>query len=98
MQKVGKTMTRDVSLPLVGIGVAGVKMAQNFDLIISRLQGLAGTSAKQAAEWRPQILKLAPIVGKAPAELADGLYQIASAGVKGKAAFQALTVSAKASA
>lgn len=97
-EKLGKSFTRSVSLPLAGIGVASVKMAQNFDLLISRLQGLAGVSAKQAKDWREQILKLAPVVGKAPAELANGLYQIASAGVKGKRAFEALTVSAKASA
>jgi TP901 family phage tail tape measure protein len=96
--KLGKSLTRNVSVPLLGVGVAGVKMAQDFDLVISRLQGLAGVSAKQAKEWREQILKLAPVVGKAPAELANGLYQISSAGVKGKAAFEALTVSAKASA
>lgn len=97
-EKLGRSFTRTVSLPLAGIGVASVKMAQDFDLLISRLQGLAGVSAKQAKDWREQILKLAPVVGKAPAELADGLYQIASAGVKGKRAFEALTVSAKASA
>jgi TP901 family phage tail tape measure protein len=97
MSSIGSTATKNVTVPLLAVGAAGVKMAQDFDLTISRLQGLAGVSAKQAAEWRTQLLQLAPIVGKAPAELAEGLYQIASSGVPAAKAMQILTLSAKAS-
>lgn len=96
--KVGKTMTRDITLPLAAAGLASVKMAQNFDLLISRMVGLGGVTQKQSKVFRQFILDLAPKVGKGPEELANGLYQIVSAGVKGKAALEALTVSAKASA
>jgi TP901 family phage tail tape measure protein len=96
--KLGRSMTRNVTLPLAAAGVASVKTAQNFDLLISRMVGLGGTSAKQAKVFRAAILALAPKVGKGPAELAEGLYQIVSAGVKGKRALETLTVAAKGSA
>lgn len=95
---IGKTMTRDVTLPLTAAGVASVKMAQNFDLLISRMVGLGGVTEAQSKKFRQFILDLAPKVGKGPEELANGLYQIVSAGVKGQRALDALTVSAKASA
>jgi TP901 family phage tail tape measure protein len=97
-EAVGKSMTRNVSAPVAALGVASVKMAQDFETTISRLVGLAGVSQKQANEWRKAVLDMAPVVGKAPQELAEGLYFIASSGIKGKAALDALTVSAKASA
>jgi len=97
MSRMGKTMTRDVTLPIVAAGVASVKMAQSFDATIAKMVGLAGVSSKQASQWRQVILDMSTKVGKGPQELADGLYQIASSGVTGKKAIDALRVSAKAS-
>lgn len=96
--RVGGTLTRDLTVPIAAAGVASVKTAQNFDLLISRMVGLGGVTQKQAQQFRQYILALSPKVGKGPDELANALYQIVSAGVKGRNALQALTVSAKASA
>lgn len=96
--KFGASMTRNVTLPLAAVGAASVKLAMTFDQTMSRLVGLAGVTQKQADAWRKTILAMSPQVGKGPDELANALYQVASAGVKGKRAIDAVRVSAQASA
>lgn len=93
----GRSLTRSVTLPLVGIGVASVKMADDFSQSLTRITGLAGVSEKQVAAWSTQLLRLGPEVGKSPRELADALYFVASSGVSTGKAMDVLTASAKAS-
>lgn len=98
LQTQGQRMTRSITVPLLAGGAASVKLAQDFDLVISRMVGLAGVSEKQAQSWRKNILELAPKVGKAPKELAEAMYQVASSGVPASKALDVLRASAKASA
>lgn len=101
MQSVGRSMTLGLTLPLVAVGAASVKLSLEFEDSMKKIQGLVmgGTAESGAAieKFKQQILELAPAVGKAPAELADALYQITSSGFAGADAMSILKASAKAS-
>ncbi len=96
MESIGRKMTLAVSAPLIGAGVVATKFAVDFDATLSTIIGLVGVAGDQVQEWREQILQLAPAVGKGPQELAEAMFFITSAGLRGAEAMETLTVSAKA--
>lgn len=97
MSKAGKKMTLGITLPLVGIGIAAGKSAMDFEASMSKIVGLVGLSTDEVDGMKDAVLELSGTTAKAPAELADALFVVTSAGLKGQAAIDALTVSAKAS-
>lgn len=98
MEKLGKDMTRNVTLPLAGIGIASVKMAVDFDTAFSRMVGLAGVAASEVDGLKAQVMDLAGETTVAPQELANALYFAASAGLDAAGAMAAVEVAARASA
>jgi TP901 family phage tail tape measure protein len=95
MQSVGGTLTRYVSLPLLAAGVAAGKMSVDFNRIFSQMEGLAGVAADEVDGLKKAVHGLAGETGRGPQELAEGLYFVRSAGIAGKAAIEALEVSAR---
>lgn len=69
-----------------------------FETSLQQIVGLVGVAQSEVNQFRDAILALGPAVGKGPGELADALFFITSAGLKGQTALDALTASAKASA
>lgn len=67
-------------------------------MVLTKIENLANVQRGQVAEWKNDILALATETGQAPKEIAEGMYFLASAGLKGKTALDALTASARASA
>ena len=98
MVKTGKKMSLAVTAPLVGIGIAATKTAMDFDDSMAKIVGLVGLSAEEVNSMRESVLALSGSTAKAPQELADALFVVTSAGLKGEAAISALEQSAKASA
>ena len=98
MQKVGKTMSRNVTLPLLGIGVASVKLANDFDKSMSKIVGLVGISTEEVDGMKDAVLGLAGETARSPQELADALFVVTSAGVRGEEALSTLEMAARASA
>ena len=94
----GRTMAASFTLPFAAVGVAGIKMALDIETSLNKIQNLVGASSEQVAQYGKDLKKVSNDTGKSQAELADGLFQIESAGIKGKAAVDTLTVAAKASA
>ncbi len=87
-----------ISLPLIGVGTAAVKVGKDFEATMQKIVGLTGTSQEQVNQWAEEIKKLAPEIGRSPQELAEALYFIASAGVDASKAIDVLKSAAKASA
>lgn len=96
MRRVGGVLTRSVTVPLLAVGGAAVKMATDFESSMSLIEGLVGESSAQVKDFSEQILRLGPEVGKSPKELADALYFIVSSGIDAADAIEVLEVSAKA--
>lgn len=97
MSSVGKKMTMGVTLPIVGAGAAAFKMSSDFESSLSKITGLVGVAGEQVDQWGNQILENGADWGVPPKELADALFFVTSAGIKGAAAMDVLEMSAKAS-
>lgn len=80
---------------LAGLGGA-VKAFADFESEMNRVRALAGASTREVQDLSRAVLQLAAVSGRAPKELADGLYYIVSAGFKASEAMQILTAAVKA--
>jgi TP901 family phage tail tape measure protein len=95
---VGTALTSAVTLPLVGVGVAAVSMAANFSESMSKITALVGIAADEVKLMESSVLSLSRETAKSPQELADALFVVTSAGLRGAEAMEALEVAAKAGA
>jgi TP901 family phage tail tape measure protein len=98
MQGFGRAATLAVSVPLTALGVASTKMAMDFQNSFTRMVGLAEVPASEVDRLQEAVKGLSGETGRAPAELAAGLYQAASSGMDAAAALEATTLAARASA
>jgi TP901 family phage tail tape measure protein len=94
----GDSLSTKLTLPIVGLGAIAVKTAADFDASFTQMQTLAGLSGDAVAGLKDEVLALASETGRAPQELADAYYFLASSGLEAAEAMDALEVSAKASA
>ena len=98
MTDVGKKMSLAITAPLAGIGIAATKTSMDFESSLSKMVGLVGLTTDEVDGMRDSILNLAGSTAKAPQELADAMFVVTSAGLRGDAALQALDQAARASA
>jgi TP901 family phage tail tape measure protein len=98
MSNLGGKLTKYVTLPLAGVATASFTLGKNFEKELSKVTGLVGVSKDQVDDWGGDILTLAPKLGKAPQELAEALFFVTSAGLRGAEAMDVLELSGKASA
>ena len=98
MTNVGKKMSLAITAPLAGIGIAAAKTSMDFETSLSKMVGLVGLTTDEVDGMRDSVLQLAGATAKSPQELADALFVVTSAGLRGDAAIQALDQAARASA
>ena len=95
MRQIGKNMSLMVSLPLVLVGGAVVKMAANFEKSMSKIEGQVGIARTVVQGMTKDVLALAGPTARAPQELADALFFVTSAGLRGADAMEVLRLSAR---
>ena len=98
MQNVGKSMTTKLTLPLVAVGAASVKMAFDFDKSMTSITALVGVGADEVAKMGDTAKRMAVDTGKSANEAAEALFFITSAGLRGEEAMGVLEASLKAAA
>jgi len=98
MKKFGRGMSMYMTAPLALVGGAAFKMHMSFESSMSKIVGLVGVAQERVDQWSKDIIQMAPKLGKAPKELADAMFFITSAGLRGSEALEVLEMSAKASA
>jgi hypothetical protein len=98
LSAVGGTMTRRVTLPIVGAGIAAVKTASDFETSFAQIEGLVGVTGDELDVLRDAAVQLGPTFGKSAGEAAEALFFITSAGLRGQDAIDVLESSLKASA
>lgn len=96
--QVGSTLSTRLTLPIVALGGVATKMAGDFDRSMTKIQTLVGVSADEVDTMRSSVMELAGATAKSPQELADALFVVTSAGLRGADAMDALEFAAKASA
>jgi len=87
-----------LKLPIIAAGAASFKLASDFDSSMSKITGLVGIAEEKVDAMGESVRGLAGETAKSPTELAEALFFVTSAGLRGDEALQALEVSAKASA
>lgn len=98
LASVGATMTRRVTLPLVGMGVASAAAFASFEGNMTKIASLVGVAGDEVEAMGDQVLELSGRTATAPTELSDALFAVTSAGARGAEAMGILEQSAKASA
>jgi TP901 family phage tail tape measure protein len=98
MSRVGKGMTIGVTLPLAAVGAAAVKASVDFESSMSKIVGLVGIASDEVKAMQEDVLALSGETAKSPVELADALFVVTSAGLRGETAMAALRQSALAGA
>lgn len=98
MDRAGRTLTRNLTLPVLGAAAASVKMAFDFDRSLAQIDALVGASKKDMALYREEVMKLSGETAKSPLELGEALYFVTSSGFEGASALKVLEASAKAAA
>ena len=96
-ERVGRSLSMSLTLPLSLLGGAAAKTAMDFETSMAKIVGLVGIATEEVDSMKESVLALAGETGKAPQELADALFVITSAGLRGADAMNALEYSAKAS-
>ena len=97
MGRVGKGMSKWITLPTIAAGAAGMKMAGDFEKSMAKIEGLVGVARADVDSMSVSVRKMAAQYGKSAGELGDAMFFITSAGLKGKDAMDALEMSTKAS-
>tara|TARA_R110000765_G_scaffold363349_1_gene453528 strand:+ start:5173 stop:7815 length:2643 start_codon:yes stop_codon:yes gene_type:complete len=96
MKAIGRSISMSFTLPFAMVGVAGAKMAIDFEKNMTKINTLVGISAKEVNEFSKDVMKLGGETAQAPAELADGLFFLTSAGLRGANALGTLEAVSKA--
>jgi TP901 family phage tail tape measure protein len=95
LSSLGSTLSVAVTAPLIGLGLAAVKMGTDFEKNMTLIQTQAGASAQEVKNLTGQVLELAKHSAQGPTQLAEGLYHLESLGLRGAAAMTALATSSK---
>jgi TP901 family phage tail tape measure protein len=94
----GKMLTKRLTMPIGLVGGASIKMASDFEASMTKIQSLVGLSAETVQGFEEDVRSLSGVTAQAPKDLADAMFFITSAGIRGAAATQTLEAAAKASA
>lgn len=96
MSSLGIRFSTFVTAPIIGAGAAIARTGAGFETELTKIETLVGINREQVAQWREEILRIAPTLGQLPTDLARGLFFITSAGVRDSTeAINALEVAAK---
>ena len=96
LDKFSSAMSK-LRLPILAAGVASFKLASDFDSSMSKITGLVGIAADEVDAMGESLKGISSATAKGPAELAEALFFVTSAGLRGADAMEALEFAAKAS-
>lgn len=82
MQATGGMLTRRMTLPLLGLGIAAAKVGSDFNTQMSKVEAKSGATAQQMERMRAQALQLGADTSFSAKEAAEGMEVLAAAGMK----------------
>jgi TP901 family phage tail tape measure protein len=94
MQKVGAAMTGAVTLPILGVAAASVKLSNDLNKSMANI-GSLGIGTDRLKEMKKGIQDLSIEVGASTEDMADGMYQVVSAFGDGADSMKILRTNAK---
>lgn len=87
---VGATMTKALTIPLLGAGAAAVKIGNEFEAQMSRVQAISGATGEEFKKLNNLALKLGADTSFSAGEAAEGMENLASAGFSVNEIMQAM--------
>lgn len=96
MSSAGTTLSRNLSLPLLGIGAISGKLAVDFEKSMRNVNSIAQLPEAQFRKLNKAVLAMAGPTAQAPKTLAEGLYDLVSSGFDAKESLKILNASARA--
>ena len=80
MGTVGSTLTKSVTVPIVGIGVAALNVAKDFEQGMSNVQAISGATGDEFEALRDKAIELGGSTVFSATEVADAMTEMAKAG------------------
>lgn len=80
LTSVGTTLTKNVTVPLVGIGVAGLKTATDFEKGMSQVKAISGATGKDFDALREKAIELGADTAFSANTVAEAMSEMAKAG------------------
>jgi len=80
MKKVGDTLSKYVTAPIVGIGAAATKLGMDFEAQMSRVQAISGATGEELEKLNEVALDLGASTAFSASEVAMAMENLASAG------------------
>lgn len=80
MSSAGSTLTKNVTLPLAGISVAGLKVATDFEKGMSEVRAISGAAGKDFDALREKAIELGADTAFSSNEVASAMTEMAKAG------------------
>jgi TP901 family phage tail tape measure protein len=80
MRSIGRSMTRFVTLPILGVAAISGKFALDFDRNMRNVNSIAQLPERQFKRLKQSVLDLAGPTAQTPNTLAEGLYDLVSSG------------------
>ena len=93
-----KAASGPLTMGLLAVGGAAVKTATDFDDSMTKIESLVGIAGAEVDAMKESVRDLSGQTAQAPAKLADAMFFIQSAGLRGATAMETLEASAKAAA
>lgn len=90
MQGTGAAMTKYITTPLIGVGVAAAKVGGDFEEQMSRVKAISGATGKSFDELRQQAVDLGAKTAFSAKESAAGMENLASAGFSAQEIMKAM--------
>lgn len=80
ISSVGSTLTKTVTLPLLGVGAAGIKVASDFEKGMSEVQAISGATGDQLEALKETAIDLGATTAFSAGEVAEAMTEMAKAG------------------
>lgn len=80
LETVGSTLTKAVTVPIVGLGGLIVKTSSSFESAMSRVQAVSGASGGELQKLNKKAQELGATTAWSASEVADGMTEMAKAG------------------
>lgn len=96
--KLGKSMSMKLTLPIVGVGVAAIKTAMDFESSMTKIVALVGVARSEVDAMSVSARQMAVEMGSSAKQAGEALFYITSAGLRGEVAMSTLEASLKATA
>ncbi|EHG8746816.1 phage tail tape measure protein [Enterococcus faecium] len=90
MQGTGAAMTKYITTPLIGIGVAAAKVGGDFEAQMSRVKAISGATGDTFEQMKQQAIDLGAKTAFSAKESAAGMENLASAGFSAQEIMKAM--------